>query len=92
MKEVLFCLKTFILTVAIVLVMQVQVGERTLEHHAMSWICRAMVELDFIVSADRNGAPRSASLRTDWQHPQQVCTDRSLRTQIRVWARLPTTT
>lgn len=38
MSEVFFCIKTFVLTVAIVLVMQIQVGERTIESHAMSFV------------------------------------------------------
>lgn len=38
MMDFLFFIKTFILTVAIVLVMQIQVGDRTLETHAMSWV------------------------------------------------------
>lgn len=38
MSELFFCLKTFVLTIAIVIVMQVQVGERTLENHALSWV------------------------------------------------------
>lgn len=38
MSELLFCIKTFVLTVAIVVAMQIQVGERTIENHAMSWV------------------------------------------------------
>ena len=38
MREVFFCIKTFVLTIAIVIVMQVQVGERTLENHALAWV------------------------------------------------------
>jgi hypothetical protein len=38
MMDFLFFIKTFILTVAIVLVMQIQVGNRSLETHAMSWV------------------------------------------------------
>lgn len=33
-----FFVKTFILTVAIVLVMQIQVGDKSLETHAMGWV------------------------------------------------------
>ncbi len=36
--DFLFFVKTFILTVAIVLMMQIQVGTSTLESHAMSWV------------------------------------------------------
>lgn len=38
MSEFIFFVKCFALTVAIVLVMQIQVGERTVESHAMSWV------------------------------------------------------
>ncbi len=38
MSEVFFCIKTFVLTIAIVMVMQVQVGDRTLENHALAWV------------------------------------------------------
>jgi hypothetical protein len=38
MMDILFFVKTFILTVAIVLVMQIQVGDRSLETHAMGWV------------------------------------------------------
>lgn len=38
MKDVLFFVKMLALTVAIVVVSQVQVGERSLENHAMSWV------------------------------------------------------
>lgn len=38
MMDFLFFVKTFILTVAIVLVMQIQVGNNTLESHAMTWV------------------------------------------------------
>jgi len=38
MSEILFCIKTFVLTVAIVLAMQIQVGERTIESHALAWV------------------------------------------------------
>ena len=38
MMDFFFFVKTFILTVAIVLVMQIHVGERSLETHAMSWV------------------------------------------------------
>lgn len=38
MNDVIFFLKTFVLTVAIVLVMQIEVGHRSIEGHAMSWV------------------------------------------------------
>jgi hypothetical protein len=38
MMDILFFVKTFILTIAIVLVMQIQVGDHSLETHAMSWV------------------------------------------------------
>jgi hypothetical protein len=38
MMDVLFFVKTFLLTIAIVLLMQIHVGERSLESHAMSWV------------------------------------------------------
>jgi hypothetical protein len=38
MSEITFFLKTFVLTVAVVLVMQIQVGESSLESHTMSWV------------------------------------------------------
>jgi hypothetical protein len=38
MSELFFCLKTFVLTIAIVLALQLQVGERTLESHAMMFM------------------------------------------------------
>ena len=38
MMDFFFFLKTFILTVAIVLVMQIQVGNRSIETHAMGWV------------------------------------------------------
>jgi hypothetical protein len=38
MSEFIFFVKMVCLTIAIVLVMQIQVGERTLESHAMGWV------------------------------------------------------
>ena len=38
MIDFLFFVKTFILTVAIVLVMQIQVGDHSLENHTMGWV------------------------------------------------------
>lgn len=38
MMDIFFFIKTFILTIAIVMVMQIPVGNRSLESHAMSWV------------------------------------------------------
>jgi hypothetical protein len=38
MSDLIFFIKLFCLTVALVLVMQIQVGERSLESHAMGWV------------------------------------------------------
>jgi hypothetical protein len=38
MMDFMFFVKTFIFTVAIVLVLQIQVGEGTLETHALGWV------------------------------------------------------
>jgi hypothetical protein len=38
MSDVLFFVKTFFLTIAIVLVMQIHVGDHSIESHAMSWV------------------------------------------------------
>ena len=38
MMDFFFFVKTFVLTIAIVLVMQIQVGQSTLETHAMGWV------------------------------------------------------
>ena len=38
MTEIVFFFKLFLLTVAIVLVMQIKVGERSVESHAMGWV------------------------------------------------------
>lgn len=38
MTDVMFFVKSFILTVALVLVMQINLGERSLETHAMSFV------------------------------------------------------
>ncbi len=38
MMDFLFFIKTFFLTIAIVLVMQIQVGDHSLESHAMGWV------------------------------------------------------
>jgi hypothetical protein len=53
--DVLFFLKTFLLTVAIVLVMQIRVGERSLESHAMSWVQSS------VVVAPLNGVAKGAA-------------------------------
>jgi hypothetical protein len=38
MMDFFFFVKTFVLTIAIVLVMQIPVGNSTLETHAMGWV------------------------------------------------------
>ncbi|MBX3020623.1 MAG: hypothetical protein KF799_03010 [Bdellovibrionales bacterium] len=38
MSEFFYVIKLFLLTLVIVLVMQIQIGERTFESHAMSWL------------------------------------------------------
>ncbi|NJL24369.1 MAG: hypothetical protein HC902_03800 [Calothrix sp. SM1_5_4] len=38
MIDFMFFVKTFFLTVAVVLLMQIQVGDRTIETHAIGWI------------------------------------------------------
>ena len=38
MMDLLFFIKTFIFTIAVVLVMQIQVGNKSLETHAVSWV------------------------------------------------------
>ncbi len=38
MSEFFFFVKSLVLTLVMVLVMQIQVGERTLESHAMGWV------------------------------------------------------
>jgi hypothetical protein len=55
MMDVYFFIKSFLLTIAIVLVMQIHVGERTLESHAMSW-----VQSSYVV-APLNGVAKGAA-------------------------------
>jgi len=43
MMDFLFFVKTFILTIAVVLAMQVQVGTTTLENHAMSFVQSSII-------------------------------------------------
>lgn len=43
MMDFLFFVKTIFLTIAIVLLMQIQIGERSLENHAMSFVQSSMV-------------------------------------------------
>ncbi len=38
MSDILFFLKTFALTLAVVLVMQIEVGQRSIESHALAWV------------------------------------------------------
>lgn len=55
MSEIFFCIKSLVLTVALVLVLQVQVGDRTLENHAMAWVYTSQV------TAPLNGVARGAA-------------------------------
>ena len=55
MSEFIFFVKTFVLTIAIVLVMQIQVGERSLEVHAMSWVQSSAI------TTPLNGVKRGAA-------------------------------
>ena len=43
MIDFLFFVKTFCLTIALVLAMQVEVGNKTIENHAMSWMQSSMI-------------------------------------------------
>lgn len=38
MMDFLFFVKTFLLTVAVVVMMQIKVSEKSIESHAMSWV------------------------------------------------------
>lgn len=55
MMDLFFFIKTFILTIAVVLVMQIQVGDQSLESHAMSWVQSSPV------AAPLHGVARGAS-------------------------------
>lgn len=55
MMDFLFFVKTFVLTIAIVLVMQIQVGQQTIETHAMGWVQNSAV------TAPLNGVARGAA-------------------------------
>ncbi|NJM10057.1 MAG: hypothetical protein HC883_03990 [Bdellovibrionaceae bacterium] len=43
MMDLFFFIKTFILTIVLVLAMQIQVGPRTIENHAMSFVQSSVV-------------------------------------------------
>lgn len=64
MSEALFCIKTFVLTIAIVIAMQIQVGERTIEDHALSWVQTSPVVRPL------NGVARGAAklAQDGWAH------------------------
>lgn len=55
MSELFFVVKLFLLTVAIVLVMQIQVGDRSLESHAMNWV-QSSTLVEPMNAAARGGA------------------------------------
>jgi hypothetical protein len=55
MSEFAFFVKTFAITIAIVLVMQIQVGERSLEGHAMTWVQSSAI------TGPLNGVKRGAA-------------------------------
>lgn len=38
MRELLFVVRTFVLTIAIVMVLQIQMGDRTIENHAIQFV------------------------------------------------------
>ncbi len=38
MSDLIFFIKMLVLTVALVIVSQIQIGQRSLENHAMSWV------------------------------------------------------
>lgn len=59
MSELFFCVKTFVLTVAIVLAMQIEIGERTIESHAMIWMHTSAV------TAPLNSVARGAAKMFD---------------------------
>lgn len=61
--DFLFFSKTFLLTLAIVVLMQIQVGERSIESHAMSW-----VQTSAIVSPLNNVAQGGAKAFRDFTH------------------------
>lgn len=43
MTDFLFFIKTILFTLIVVLLMQIQVGERTVEDHAMSWVQTSVI-------------------------------------------------
>lgn len=55
MMDIVFFLKTFLLTIAIVLVMQIQVGEKSIETHAMNFVQSS------VVVAPLNGVAKGAA-------------------------------
>lgn len=63
MMDFLFFTKTFLATLALVVLMQVQVGERSIENHAMSW-----VQTSAIVSPLNRVAQGGAKVIRDFTH------------------------
>ena len=63
MMDFLFFVKTFVLTIAIVLVMQIQVGNRSLETHALGW-----VQSSDVVGPLQGVARGAAKLTHDFTH------------------------
>lgn len=55
MSDIFFFVKTFVLTVAIIVLMQIEVGQRSIESHALSWIHTSPI------IAPLNGAAKGAS-------------------------------
>lgn len=55
MSDIWFFLKTFVLTVAIVIAMQIQVGGRSIENHALSWVQSS------VVASPLNGVAQGAA-------------------------------
>ncbi len=72
MSDILFFARTAVLTIAVVMVMQIEVGQRTIESHALSWIHASPVVAP--LNAAAKGATRliresSESLRKNFKNP-----------------------
>jgi hypothetical protein len=52
MSDFLFFIKLFFLTVAVVLVMQIQIGNRSLESHAIGWVQTSSVTMPLNAAAE----------------------------------------
>lgn len=55
MSDFFFFAKTFVLTVVVVVIMQIEIGQRSIESHALSWIHTSPVV------APLNGAAKGAA-------------------------------